>query len=96
MVIKEFTKGFKESNFNLTKSMMEMFLELCNLHSSLMTFLDTWICKAAVTLEVEKILIIFSTKICSVKSPRTILHLSIKVVDAGKSPLPHQDLLIWV
>jgi len=111
IVVKQYTKNFKESNFNLSKSIMELFSSLCKLHASVIDTenkmvqpLDSWICKAATILSTEKIsdkkfaqiAPKLLTSLCEVKQPKYILVLVISALEKIKSPLPHEGMLKWV
>merc|ERR1740136_50149 len=103
VVVKEYTKNFKESNFNLAKAIMENFISVCDLCLSTKRQLEVWICNSAVTLAVgkiadKKLAAIASkllTSLCEVQAPEIIVTLSIEVINSIKSPLPHAGLLTW-
>jgi len=101
-VVKEHTKGFKESNFNLVKAVMDVFLSVCQVHSTLQKPLELWLCSAAVSLAIDKIAdkkylsvshqVLLS--LCIVRDPNQILSLCFKAIESVKSPLAHEEFLI--
>lgn len=103
VLVKEYTKGFKESNFNLMKAIMELFLIMFEAHAKLKKAPELWICKASTRVAVEKIFDRkFSqlapnvlTQLCVVRMPWTIISISLKSVDNIKSPLAHEALVKW-
>ena len=80
VLVKEHTRGFRESNFNVTKAIVELFLALCDYHEKAgVPFLD-WAAADAATLATEKIadrkLSSFSkdllSSLCTVRMPHEI------------------------
>uniref|UniRef100_A0A7S3Q8W0 TOG domain-containing protein n=1 Tax=Chaetoceros debilis TaxID=122233 RepID=A0A7S3Q8W0_9STRA len=103
VLVKHYTKEFKESNFNVLKAAASLFLAICDLLEKLDHPMDNWICNDAVFIAVSKIADKkYSTvagpllyRLCEVQLPEIILHLSISTVNPIKSPLPHEGLLTW-
>jgi len=103
VVIKAFTKNFKESNFNLSKAIMEVFLAVCGIYLTCKRELEVWICDSAITIAVGKmsdkklsgVASKLVTSLCEVQVPEIIVALAIKNVKSIKSPLPHEALLLW-
>jgi len=103
IVVKTHTRSFKESNFNLMKSIMDLFLVFINVHVQLETSPALWICKAGATLAVEKIsdrklsnlASVILTELCVVKNPSLILNTSMTAIAKARSPVAHEALLKW-
>ena len=102
--VKEHTKNFKESNFNLCKAVMELFSAITDLRISTNVPVEVWICKYAVQLGVEKIadkkFISVAPplleRLCEGQQPEIIISLALKAIEPIKSPTPHEGLLIWM
>ncbi len=103
VVVKENTRGFKESNFNVTKAIMELFLALGDIHASASQRFPEWGADEAVMLALDKIgdkkLSAVSkallTLMCVVSPPSSVLQLAARQVEKVKSPLTHEELLNW-
>ena len=102
-VVKENTKGFRESNINLNKSLFDLFASIFSVLRSNEEVVDGWVCELIVPIIVEKIAdrklssvskeILFS--ICELKKPEGIILLTVNSVNSVKSPLVHEELLKW-
>ena len=103
VVVRAYTKSFKESNIVLMKAIMQLFLALFELHETLKKSPQLWICKDVVRVTVEKISDRkFSqispellTGLCVVRTPCTIIDLCLKKINVIKSPPTHEAFLKW-
>eukprot|EP00957_Ditylum_brightwellii_P154428 11751563-Ditylum_brightwellii.AAC.1 len=103
VVVKEHTNGFKESNFNIIKAILELFLALCECYAALKKPPGIFMVRAGVTLAVEKVAdkklsavcTTLLTAFCTVRAPKIIANFAIKVIGGIKSPIPHEALLNW-
>jgi len=103
VTVKEHTKSFKESNFNIVKTILSFFDSVAVIHKHQGIQLDLFFCKAAATLAVEKIADkkfidkapLLLSSLCIVRHPKQILSICIKCVQSIKSPLPHEAFLKW-
>ena len=103
VLVKNNTKQFKDSNFNILKAICQLFMAVCDLFQSLDLPLEPWMCKDATAICVAKIADKkFSqlappllSRLCEVQLPQNILHFAIVDVGTIKSPTPHEGLLVW-
>lgn len=103
VLVKNFTKQFKDSNFNIAKASCELFLSMCNVIQENAVPMDVWMCRDAVLLSVTKIADKkfvqvappLLSRLCEVQLPEIITFLAIMDVESIKSPLPHEGLLNW-
>lgn len=104
VIVKACTKSFQESNFNVAKAVLELFIVLFKIHADRQTAPETFLYAPIVKLAAEKIgdrkLSDSSSSclnsICVVKDPQRVLHVATKAVDGVKSPLVHEALLVWI
>lgn len=102
-VVRGHTKNFKETNVNVTKAVMELFIVLSQIHAEQGRPFPGWASRDAVSLAVEKIvdkkLSALSSKLmselCCVRPPQSILEHGIACIDKVKSPLGHEAFLKW-
>ena len=102
-MVKGHTKGFKETNVNVTKAIMELFVALFEVHAEQLQHFPGWACRDGVTLAIDKIadkkLSVLSCKLlsdlCCVCLPQRILEYGISCVEKVKSPLGHEAFLNW-
>ena len=103
VLVRDCTKSFKESNFNVAKALLELFIIIFGVHAELVKSPESYLFIPATKLSVEKIgdrkltekscSCLHST--CVVKDPRIVLTVAVKAVDGIKSPLVHEALLGW-
>lgn len=102
--VKEHTRGFKETNFNVTKSIMELFLSLCDYHEKATCPFPKWAAADGATLCADKIadkkLSALSkallTALCVVEAPHHILTRSFGAVGKIRAPAAHEEFLNWL
>ena len=103
VLIRDSTKSFKESNFNVAKSLLEIFTLIFDVHSQLVKAPEYWLYFPATKLAVEKVgdrkLSGASSSclnaICTAKDPQRVLAAAVKTIGDVKSPLVHEALLGW-
>ena len=54
-VVKQYSKGFKDSNVNIMKSTFELFLSFCAVHVKASAPFPTWACKDGVAVAADKV-----------------------------------------
>ena len=104
VLVKEHTRGFKETNVNVTKSIMELCLALCDCHEREMCPLPTWAARDMATLSCSKIsdkkLSPMSkallTAACVVQLPHLVVGQSCATMAHIKSPLSQEEFLKWM
>ena len=103
IAVKEHTRGFKETNVNVTKAIMEFFLAVCDYHEKASYPLMSWAMVDFVTLSVDKIsdkklsglakgLL---TDCCLVCAPPAVVLTVAAKTEQAKSPLPHEECQHW-
>ena len=103
VLVKDCTKSFNESNFNVSKALLELFAAIFGVHKQLVKAPEPYLYIPATKLAVEKIgdkkLTEASSSclhsICIVKDPQKIIGVAIKALSNVKSPLVHESLLCW-
>jgi hypothetical protein len=97
------TKLFKDSNFNILKAAIELFVAICDLYESLNVPLGNWMCQDAASICVSKIsdkkfaslAPMLLSRLCELQLPEIIFYLSILILESIKSPVSHEGMLIW-
>ena len=101
--VKEHTRGFKETNVNVTKGILELFLALCDYHEQARLMFPKWAgsdgARAAVEKIADKKLAPLSKNLllslCVVQAPDGILESSFTAAGNLKSPVAHEEFLKW-
>lgn len=104
VLVKEHTRGFKETNINVSKSIMELFLALCDCHEKMSYPLPTWASREMSILACSKIsdkkLSPLSKSVlmsaCVVQSPHVILGQSFASMSQVKAPVAQEEFLNWM
>lgn len=103
IIVKEHTRGFKETNVNVTKAILEFFLCICDYHMKALQPLMAWAVDDFVTLAIDKI----SDKklsglakgllsdCCLVYFPCSVVVTVATKMKSTKSPLSHEECLHW-
>jgi hypothetical protein len=103
LFVKEHTRGFKETNVNVTKSILELFLALCDYHEKAGQMFPKWAAEDGSIAATEKIadkkLSALSKNLllslCVVQPPHVIQASAINAVGKLKSPVAHEEFLKW-
>jgi len=103
VLVRDCTKSFKESNFNVSKSLLELFTVIFGIHSQLIRPPESYLYVPATKLAVEKIAdkklsdasAMCLDTICTVKDPQRVFTVAIKAIGAIKAPMVHEGLLCW-
>jgi hypothetical protein len=102
--VKEHTRGFKETNVNVNKSIMELGLAICDCHEKEQCPIPTWAARDMATLACSKI----SEKklsplskslllsVCVVQIPHLIIGQSCATMAHIKSPVAQEEFLKWM
>lgn len=101
--VKEHTRGFKETNVNVNKSIMELFLSLCDYHEKVPHPFPKWAANDAATLATEKIAdkklsamaksLLMS--LCLVQAPHVVHDGAFSALKNVKAPAAHEEFLKW-
>ena len=103
VLVKNCTKTFKESNFNVAKVLLELFTVMFDIHTQLVRAPESYFYTSATKLAVEKVgdrklsdaSSACLSSICTVKDPQLVLAVAVKTIGDVKSPLVHEGLLDW-
>ena len=101
--VRDSTKSFKESNFNVARALLEMFTAIFKVHATLVKVPEPCVCVSATKLAVEKVgdrklnqaSVACLNSLCAVQHPSKVLAVATRTVDSIKSPLVHEALLGW-
>ena len=104
VLVKEHTRGFKETNINVSKSIMELFLALCDCHEKMSCPLPTWAGREIAIMACSKIsdkkLSPLSKSLlmsaCVVQSPHVIMCQSFASMSQVKAPIAQEEFLLWM
>ena len=104
VVVKEHTKMFKESNFNVARGIMELFSALCDYHERSQCRFSNWAITDGTALAVEKIadkkLSALSKSLlltfCTVYPPHDVLTSACTCAEKLRAPLAHEEFLTWM
>jgi len=104
IVVKEHTKKFKESNFNIVRGILELFSALCDYHERSQCRFSKWVVLDCTALAVEKIadkklssqskLLLLS--LCTVYPPHVVVTSACMCVEKVRAPLAHEEFLNWM
>ncbi len=102
--VRDYTRGFKENNFNVARSLLDFFSSILYAHATIKKLPESFVSNAATSLAVEKLsdkklyesasTCLFS--ICTVKDPHITISLCVKAINGIKSPLAHEAFLNWL
>lgn len=103
LLVKENTRGYQETNVNIMKAIMFLFVAVCEFHEGNEFQLSEWIIKDATEAAVQKIsdrkLSVGSrellTALCVVSSPATVILVGIEALKGVKSPIAHEEFMNW-
>ena len=103
VAVKEHTRGFKETNINVTKAIIELFIAICEYHYRCSTPLGNQAMNDAAAVAVDKIadkkLSALAkgllSNVCQVSPPFAVVNTVSVKVEKVKSPLPHEEAQIW-
>jgi len=101
--VKTNTKSFRDSNFNVTKSIFDLFLVIWEIYKAECVAPESWIWTHAVRLGVEKMtdkkladkVATVLTELCVVKEPKIVCSSILQNLDLVKAPPAHQNVLLW-
>lgn len=104
VVVKEHTRGFKETNFNVAKAIMELFSAVCNYNEKANQIFLPWAANDATALATEKIadkkLSAFAhsllMELCVVVEPHVIHSTAYSVMGKIRAPVAHEEIIKWM
>jgi cytoskeleton-associated protein 5 len=104
VLVKENTRGFRETNFNVTKAILEVFLSLCGYHQKSGQSLSEWAVIDAATLATEKIADkklsalsqVLLTELCVVREPQTVHSACYATMVKIRAPTAHEEFIKWL
>lgn len=103
VAIKEHTRGFKETNVNVNKAIMEFFIALCDYHHRCLCPLMPWAMTDAISLAVDKLADKklsaigkgLLTQLCMVCYPLSVVAAIFQRIESVRSPVAHEECLHW-
>jgi cytoskeleton-associated protein 5 len=101
--VKAHTKGFKESNVNVMKAILQLFSATCEFHFSIEIVLPEWIAEDGLSTAIQKIsdkkLVDLCkdvmTNTCTVLDPSRALRICSTTIQTVRSPVAHEEFLKW-
>lgn len=104
VLVKEHTRGFQETNVNVSKSIMELCIALCDCHEKEGCPMLTWAARDMATFSCSKIsdkklcpmsrALLISA--CVVQMPHLIIGQACATMAHIKSPVSHEEFLKWM
>jgi hypothetical protein len=104
VLVKEHTRGFNETNVQVSKSIMELFLVICDSHEKEQCPIPTWVARDMTSISCSKIAdkklspisksLLLSA--CVVAAPLVILGQAYESISNIKSPLAQEEFLHWM
>lgn len=102
-IVKEHTRGFRETNVNIMKAIIGLFTTLCDYHEAKEIEFPAWGTHDGVVLAVHKISdrkVSSNCKellsmLCVVSDPSAVLDVLARQTQSAKSPIVHEEVLRW-
>ena len=102
-VVKEHTRGFKETNVNILKAIIQLFMTMIEYHEAKEVALSDWVVHDGVTLAVQKLsdrklssaCKVLLAEMCVVSAPALVLAEVSQSLEGARSPLAHEEALKW-
>jgi hypothetical protein len=103
LVVREQTRGFRETNVNIMKAILNLCIAICEFNESKESLLPSWAMKDFATTCVQKIsdrkLLNACQQLLSatavVSSPSSVLQSAFAELKNVKSPVAHEEFLKW-
>lgn len=103
IIAREQTRGFKETNVNIMKAVLHLFIAVCEFCESKEISLDSWAIKDGAAIGVQKIsdrkltalCKSLLTAVCVVALPYSVLSAAFEELKSVKSPVAHEEFLKW-
>ena len=103
VVVKEHTRGFKETNVNIMKAILKLFTSMCEYHEAKGVEFEKWATLDGVAVATQKIsdrklsssCKELLTRLCVVVAPSAVLEALAAQLKSVKSPVVHEESLRW-
>jgi hypothetical protein len=103
LVVREQTRGFKESNVNIMKAILQLIIAVCEYCEAKEQPLSSWAIRDSAVVCAQKIsdkkltraCQSLLTSACVVTSPSSVLLASFEELESVKSPVAHEEFLKW-
>lgn len=103
-VVAEHTRGFKETNVNIMKSIIQLFRAVCEAHEATENPINGWVADCGVDIAVSKMsdkklcdgCKTLLTSLCVVSPPYRIVLNAFGGLKSNKSPIAHEEVLKWL
>jgi len=104
VVVGEHTRAFKETNVNIMKAIIQLFLAISECHETIERTITPWEMKSGVGVAVSKIADkklstmckSLLTEMCVVYHPHEVLLEGFRYLKGVKSPIAHEEYLGWI
>jgi len=104
VVVGQHTRAFKETNVNIMKAIIQLFLAVCDCHEDIEKLVSIWVMESGVDACMSKIADkklsagckTLLSKLCVLQHPRNVLLEGFKKLKMVKAPLAHEEYLVWV
>ncbi|GKY99911.1 hypothetical protein MPSEU_000944700 [Mayamaea pseudoterrestris] len=104
IIVREHTRGLNETNVNIMRGIIQMFLAVCDVHEKMGCLLNQWSAKAGTGVAIAKIsdrkasdgCKSLLSALCTVASPCLVLMSAFEALQSAKSPIAHEEFLKWI
>jgi hypothetical protein len=104
LIVSEHTRDFKETNVNIMKSVIRLFLSVYEVHEAAEVPVSTWVASRGIDVSVGKIADkkltdgcrLLLTELCVVHRPFLVISNAFGRLKTSKSPLAHEEFLKWM
>eukprot|EP00977_Amphora_coffeiformis_P028441 scaffold35161_cov153-Amphora_coffeaeformis.AAC.5 len=103
VVVKEYTRGFKETNINIMKSILQLLSTTCDYQFAAEKVLADWIVEDCVSVALQRIsdkklmdaCKELLTSVCTVTNPAIVLSKSCISIQSLRTPVAHEEFMKW-
>ena len=104
VVVREHTRGFRETNVNIMKSIIQLFAALCEFHEALECPFPLWASDSAASVAMQKIADrklapnckSMLSSLCAVSPPHLVMLAMYMSLKSIRAPLAHEETMKWV
>jgi hypothetical protein len=104
VIVSEHTRGFRETNVNIMKAIIQLILAICDIHNKVEVMIDTWTVNVGTSVAAQKIsdrkasdaCKNLLSSLCIVAAPYLVILEGFKCLNNNKSPLAHEEYLNWI
>jgi hypothetical protein len=104
LIVGEHTRDFKDTNVNIMRSIIRLFISICEIHEAAEIPVNAWVASRGIDISVGKITDKkladgcrqLLTGLCVVHRPTFVLTSAFARLKTIKSPLAHEEFLKWL